>query len=141
MLAAATLLAAGAAVLECELNGVLGKTGCECLPGWKGSTCGELDLLPASPSAGYTRTGYASWGGSVVQEPSDKKWVMYLAEMDLHCGLSSWSTNSRIVRAESSTPGGTYTFKEVAKKRFAHEPTIIGPTSEGYYLLFHVGAG
>jgi hypothetical protein len=57
-------------------------------------------------------------------------------------GLSSWSTNSRIVRAESTTgPGGEYTFQTVVKARFAHEPTIVGPTPEGEWLLFHVGAG
>lgn len=69
--------------------------------------------------------------------------LRYAAEMDLHCGLSTWSTNSRIIRAESTTgPGGSYSFKEVVKDRFAHEPTVIGPTAgKGDYLLYHVGAG
>ena len=62
---------------------------------------------------------------------------MYVAEMDLHCGLSSWSRNSRIVRAESTTgPGGTYTFAEVVKDRFAHEPTVVGPTDKGKVVSF-----
>ena len=30
---------------------------------------------------------------------------------------------------------------QVVKSRFAHEPTVLGPTSDGHWLLFHVGAG
>ena len=45
----------------------------------------------------------------------------------LFSGLDVWSTNSRIVRAESSTgPGGTYNFTAIVKGRFAHEPTVLG---------------
>ena len=126
--------------LDCELNGVCRNGVCACEPAWRGDTCGELALLPATRGSGYRRDGYSSWGGSVAQAP-DGKWVMYAAEMDLHCGLKVWSTNSRIVRAESQTAGGTYTFQSVVKDRFAHEPTLVGPTSDGQYLLLHVGAG
>ena len=111
-----------------------------CTAAWKGATCGELDLVPATRTSGYRREGYSSWGGSAVQSEVDNAtWVMYLAEMDLHCGLSSWSRNSRIVRAESTTgPGGSYTFAAVVKDRFSHEPTVVGPTEKGWCtILLH----
>jgi hypothetical protein len=76
-----------ASKLDCELNGVCTSGGaCSCNSGWTGATCGMLNLLPATRSAGYQRAGYSSWGGSVTHSAKDGAWIMYLAEMDLHCG-------------------------------------------------------
>ena len=58
--------------------------------------------------------------------------------MDLHCGLGSWATNSRIIRAESDTgPGGTYTFKEV---RHGHANVTLAPLASGFLRFTVLGS-
>ena len=37
---------------------------------------------------------------------ADGVYHMFVAEMSEHCGLFSWTSQSRIVRATSPTPGG-----------------------------------
>ena len=47
----------------------------------------------------------------------------------------------QVVRAESISgdPGGPYRHSEVVLPPFHHNPTIVGPTPDGYYLLFFIG--
>ena len=122
---------------DCELNGICVGGACRCHPGWRGETCGELALTPASKNAGYRRVctkgtnlydptdrsqycddspdggnGLSSWGASIVKGP-DQLYHMFVAEMSDHCGLFSWTSQSRVIRATSPTPGGRYTFREV----------------------------
>jgi hypothetical protein len=61
----------------CSLNGNMTSSGsCSCDPGWRGKTCGQLDLLPAPPLATQVSAqaalasdngeANATWGMSVV---------------------------------------------------------------------------
>lgn len=54
---------------DCNLNGICANRSCLCAPEWRGSTCGELNLLPAKPRphSGYDEAGNSSWGGSIVE--------------------------------------------------------------------------
>ena len=100
----ALLLSGGAAVgcpgvttadEECEMNGRLEGSSCVCNAGWSGRRCGTLDLLPASPDAGFVPRGsdgansWSSWGGSVVRG-ADGQWHMLSAQMTNGCGIFSY---------------------------------------------------
>ena len=41
------------------------------------------------------------------------------------CGIGAWESNSRIVRAVSTTANGEYEVQEVIKPAFAHEPVVL----------------
>lgn len=67
---------------ECQYNGVCQAQTCSCDPGWKGSTCGELDLLPSS-FEGTGAYGFSpnvsSWGGAPLLV--NGTYHLYVAEM------------------------------------------------------------
>lgn len=106
---------------ECGLNGYLqqqrgaegaaaGTTTCVCSPGWHGVACQALRLPNLTPgfsgSGSYGRTpNVTSWGGTLVQDPLDKSYHLFVTEEQYGCGMSSWKSNSAIVHAVSSTPG------------------------------------
>ena len=82
--------------LDCSLNGHCGGTldpatnsTCLCLVGWRGKRCETLDLLPASPQAGYQhREGGAnisSWGMPMLRHPTTGVYHAWPAEMTSHC--------------------------------------------------------
>ena len=55
--------------MECSLNGDCVQGRCVCDPGWTGSGCDVLALLP-EPTAGalgYHNRSFSSWGGNVVE--------------------------------------------------------------------------
>ena len=45
----------------------------------------------------------------MLQDPATKKWIMQVDEMNMGCGLGTWSANSHCILAESDTPNGPYT--------------------------------
>ena len=133
---------------DCEENGSCRPAGrCDCDSGWKGDSCGELDLLPAPPMGanGYNRLhakpmGFSSWGGSIAQDDKTGVFHMFAAEMDKGCGINLWYPNSRCIRATSKSLAGPYQFAEVVKPSFCHEPVVVRePGPKGKYLVFHVG--
>ena len=143
---------AGSRGPSCEHNGICQPSGaCACDPGWGGATCGRLALLPVADRAaeGYKNASVSSWGGSIVmvddspREDGDAastgRYHLFAAEMTHGCGLLSWATNSRIVRATSDAPEGPYAFAEAIVEAFAHEPTAVR-TPGGGLALFHIGA-
>ena len=82
--------------LDCSLNGHCSGTldpatnsTCLCLVGWRGKRCETLDLLPASPQAGYQhREGGAnisSWGMPMLRHPTTGVYHAWPAEMTSHC--------------------------------------------------------
>ena len=82
---------------DCELNGRCEAGRCRCDSGWKGDSCGQLDLLPAKamPDNGYNRlhekpAGYSSWGGSIIRDDESGLFHMFAAEMDKSCGINLW---------------------------------------------------
>ena len=96
---------------DCSLNGLcLGNGTCACDAPWTGPRCATLDVLPTDPQAGLHLCGgpgdanTTTWGGTAVFDAASATYVMLASEMAEHCGMSSWTTNSRIVRATAAAP-------------------------------------
>jgi hypothetical protein len=108
-----------------------------------------LDLIPVaeavSPAYGKQPTasqiGLASWGASIIKDPSKDLFHMFVSEMGLHCGLTSWYRNSVIVHATAPTADGPFVRKEQLLSYFAHEPVIcpVPAAAGGGYLLYKIG--
>ncbi|KAI1418778.1 hypothetical protein F5Y12DRAFT_463428 [Xylaria sp. FL1777] len=140
---------------DCSLNGICSQAEqtCICDAGWRTEDCGELDLYPAVRWSGYNHTnatepdfykegaGNSSWGGHIIQDPSDKKLFHLITSQMAHgCGLAGWRPFSTIIRAESRTgPTGPYTFAQTLFGTFHHNPTAIYSPADGKYLLYCIG--
>jgi hypothetical protein len=129
---------------DCSLNGlcILSSHTCTCDPGWTGDDCGVLDLLPASFNTGYNRTneGISSWGGKIIQDPSNSSiYHLFAAEFTHGCTLSYWSPYSRIIRATSTHPAGPYTFANEVVGTFAHNPSVIYSSFDELWIMVHIG--
>eukprot|EP01084_Bolivina_argentea_P270673 460311_1 len=141
--------------LDCSLNGKCDKISgnCTCDTAWDGYHCQQLNLLPATKGNGYhiindNNSGKptSSWGGAILIDNSntaqnDTKYHMYLAEFDNHCGVNSWTINSRVSHAQS-TKGydSPYQRVQVIHEHFAHEPDAVnGPNGEIvlYYVAYN----
>jgi hypothetical protein len=144
-LVAAASLAAGGCTTDddCSLLGVCSPlTGkCRCDPGWTGVECAEAALQPYDDVAhlGYVNSSRASWGGRPLKV--GEKWQLFATEIDQQCPLILFMNNSMVIRAESTTdsPAGPYAHRAIVRPAFAHNPTAIGPTSDGYYLVYSIG--
>lgn len=144
--------------LNCSLNGLCVSSNCVCDPGWIGSTCGILDLRPATRGTGYNHTilpsnapgiynptsnaGNSSWCGSIVHDASNPKLFHMFASQFTHgCGLSDWKPFSSIIRAESvSGPAGPYVWAEEVVRTWAHNPVVTYSPAEQLYLLYYIGS-
>jgi hypothetical protein len=115
---------------------------CECDSGWTGTTCSVANLKPLDPALGYHNESAASWGGRAVRDPSRPElWHLFASQFSNCCPLVMWTNNSQVVRATSkSGPAGPYTFAEEVYSEFHHNPSVIGPTPDGYYLIFMIGS-
>eukprot|EP00040_Diaphanoeca_grandis_P039909 m.260567 g.260567 ORF g.260567 m.260567 type:complete len:488 (-) comp40130_c0_seq1:87-1550(-) len=131
---------------SCSLNGVCQPNGtCQCDTEWTGSACEMLNLVSPSavnpvypPPELYANT--TSWGGSVVKDPKDGSFHMFLAEMENSCGMNTWSTNSIIRHATADTPLGPFQRQEIIMQAFAHNPTAL-QAPDGTFLIYHIGCG
>ena len=142
------LLIASAAALgclvdeDCSLNGVCdgARGACVCGAGWRGASCGELAVVAGSAALGYhnmTPGVGASWGANAVF--AEGAWHAFVAEMTHNCTLNDYGSNSRIIRATSTTgPAGPYAFAEVVVAPFAHNPTVRA-LPDGSFVLFMIG--
>ena len=138
---------------DCSLNGVCQSASCVCDPGWIGSDCGVLDLSPVERWTGYNHTnatgpdyyttgrGNSSWGGHIVQDPSDDRlFHLIIAQFAHGCGLDAWRPFSVIIRAESRTgPRGPYTWVQDLFEEFHHNPTTIWSPADKKYLIYFIG--
>lgn len=126
---------------DCSLNGDCISNACVCDPWWSGSPqCDVLALLPTDKNTGYHNSSVkSSWGGMSIQDDAGK-WHLFAAEMENSCGLSSWKTNSRIIRgvSQSNAPNGPFSFAQEIKVPFAHNPKVFR-APDGTYLLFYIG--
>jgi hypothetical protein len=128
--------------MDCSLLGSCGAAGvCACRPGWTGASCARADLLPLDVTRGYQNATASSWGGIPVLG-ADGRWHMFLTEMANQCPLLLFEANSMVVRAVSTTalPDGPYVHEETVLPPFHHNPTVVGPTPDGFYLMFFIGA-
>ena len=130
----------------CSLNGV--GSPCKCDPGWTGTNCGQLDLLPAPALASQvtalsatTTTNAAAnstWGISVVGPDKTGRYHGYMTEIANSCPLGDYGSASQIVHMTALHPLGPWTRVGVALAGFAHNPqAVVSPN--GSILLFHIG--
>ena len=112
---------------DCNLNGACTGGRCACLAAWRGETCGLLSLRPAGHGAGLhaaPNSTLSAWGGAVVFDAASGRFLMYAAEMVGGCGINSWETNSRVVRASAASMDEPFAVDAEVKAPFAHEPTL-----------------
>jgi hypothetical protein len=71
-----------------------------CDRGWKGSSCGVLDLNPLATAAhgyGGLTPNTSSWGGGPPVFDGSK--YLYVSELAGDCGMGTWSRMSQAVHA------------------------------------------
>lgn len=143
----ACLLLTAAAAAGCTDNGgcsLLGKCSggrCTCFAGWTGASCARADLAPLNTSLGYQNDTWSSWGGRPARDPATGHWHLLATEITNRCPLNFFEYNSQVIRAVSETgPGGPYAKAEVVLPPFHHNPALVGPTPDGHWLLFFIGA-
>jgi len=133
---------------DCNLSGRCASGTCSCLAGWVGDDCGKLNLAPMDakqpPAYGKmptaTQEGLASWGGSIVRDPSDaERWHLFASEMSHGCGLDAWGRNSAIVHATANNPMGPYERQKELLPYFAHEPTVVTLPGNAGYVIYKIG--
>lgn len=146
---AIAVAAACATDFDCAFNGVCASARCSCEPAWQTTPgarfgCSTLSLLPASRGAGlHTVDGgsnTSSWGGSVLRDEVTGVWHMFASELTAHCGISSWTYNSRIVRATSPSPLGRFQRQEEFAGVFSHEPTAVRDPATREWAVFYTSA-
>lgn len=130
-----------ASSLDCSLNGECVSNVCVCDPWWSGSpACDVLVLLPARRDEGYRNSSnVTSWGGMSVRDDAGA-WHLFAAEMVGRCGLSSWKTNSRVIRGVGAAPGGPFSIEQQIAAPFAHNPKVAR-APDGTWVLFSIGSG
>ena len=136
--------AAGACATDedCALLGTCTAAGaCACHAGWAGPACGQLRLLPAPVSGGYSAPNTSSWGGAPVLDSATGRYHLYVAEFVGRCGLLSWHNNSRVVRATAAAATGPYTFAEEVVPFYSHNPVVALAANGSGLILMHIGGG
>mmetsp|Transcript_11041 Transcript_11041/g.22001 ORF Transcript_11041/g.22001 Transcript_11041/m.22001 type:complete len:391 (+) Transcript_11041:43-1215(+) len=133
---------------DCNLNGVCNVSSggtarvCVCAAEWTGDNCGLLNLESARPSpfSGFNEALNSSWGGSIIQDPDDGLYHMFVSRLAGHCGLNAWAHNSEVVRATSNDPEGPFEYAETVLPFFAHGPSVR-QMPDGSFMLMHLGCG
>ena len=127
---------------DCSLNGACDARvrACACDAAWRGDRCQSLALAPARQDSGLRAVdagrNTSTWGGAVVYAGGE--YHMWASEMIQHCGIDSWTTNSRVVHA-ASTDGVRFERDSVVFPAFSHEPNVVrAPTGE--WLMLFTGA-
>jgi hypothetical protein len=128
--------------LHCSLNGRCdSSTGvCACAPGWVGSNCRSLALLPLAPPSqqAYCHFNDSTWGGSVIRG-DDGVYHLFFSEMSNNCSLHDYGSVSRVAHATADRPQGPFVRRGIALPVFAHNPQIVRDPTDGTYLLYHIG--
>jgi hypothetical protein len=110
---------------------------CMCDAGWTGDDCARADLLPHRPTDGYINQSAASWGGRPILFGG--RWHLFATEIARKCPLILFMNNSMVIRATAADAAGPYTHEEIVLPTFHHNPTAVGPTPDGYFLIFSIG--
>ena len=138
--AAVAMAVAAAAAPPCSLNGALQGGACVCDAPWFGAQCELLDQRPGAAAYGAAPDLW-SWGGNVITG-SDGTHHLFVAEMEGHCNLTTWTYNSACIHATSTTGVlGPYTRVAAAVPIFCHNPQTISLRDGSGYAMFHIGSG
>lgn len=121
---------------DCNFLGDCLNNKCHCDPGFKGTSCSQLDLLPTKQEWGFNNKEYPSWGGNVVFH--DEKYHLFASYMKHRCDISMYATNSAVLRASSNYAHGPFTFEEEVLAPFHHGAHIV-KTNAGEFILFADG--
>ena len=82
----------------------------------------------------------SSWGGSVLHDEATGTWHMFASELTQHCGIESWTYNSRIIHATSATPLGRFVREEEFAGVFSHEPIAVRDPRTHEWAVFFTSA-
>lgn len=131
---------------DCQLNGAVppGSSHCVCDRGWKGPTCGELDVA-AEPVVAYgagspLAGNHSSWGGGPPVFDG-KQWHLFVSEIAAHCGMQCWSRLSQATHAVSASPTGPYRRAGVVIGTQTHNTYYAYSKPDKVHLLYHIFAG
>ena len=125
---------------NCSYNGACSPTGtCACDAGWKGAYCEQLDVLPIARNGSgvdtlHTSNKTSSWGGAALRDPATGMYHMWYSEMQRHCGIHRWLTNSVVRHATAPRATGPWTPREVVFPIFAHEPSVARAPNGAWVL-------
>ena len=138
---------------DCSQLGACDAAGaCACFRGWRGESCGELDLAPAPslaaggsqlwPLAQATRAGEASaWGFTVAHDPSDGLWH---AVATVACGangvLGSGGGDSWLAHLTAPSEDGPFAFAGMFAPQTTFGPHIVVAPDGTFALYFRVNA-
>jgi len=129
----------------CSLNGEWSSStqSCTCYPPWTGTNCSTMDLLPAQgPYNGYgMNPNLTTWGGLSVFY--NNEYHLLVTEIENHCPLTNWGSNSACIHATAATPDGPFVRQNIAVDIWCHNPQVITMPngSNTVFLLFHIGDG
>ena len=114
--------------LDCSLNGACMNGVCDCDAAWKGDQCHELYQLPTSVTGDIKVENVSTWGAGTLQNKVDGKFHLYAAEFVGNCGVTTWLTNSQVVRYTASVPSGPWAREEVVLPVWGHcASTALAP--------------
>jgi hypothetical protein len=146
-IAAAGVLPLGVAVPEdCQLNGELVAAKCVCDKGWKGPSCGDLDL-ESEPTISY---GYgspadpttSSWGGGPpAYDPLTGQYHLFVTELAGHCGMGVWARMSQAAHAVSHSPLGPFKRTGLAIPSESHNIFYAYSPTDEMHLIYHIFSG
>lgn len=117
LLLSASLLSAAArpcrSSADCAFNGACTAGACACAPAWAGSPdCSVLSFVPGAVDSGYRQISAAantsSWGGTAMYDANSSQYFFFGSELAAHCGMHTWTTNSRIIRAVGASAVGKF---------------------------------
>lgn len=67
----------------------------------------HLSLSSPKQGADIKEPNTTTWGGGPLQHKVDGAFNMYVAEMVGSCGITTWQSNSQVVRYTATAPAGT----------------------------------
>lgn len=101
--------------------------------------CGTLQLLPVPDDSGLNESiggrPVSSWGGT-VHRLAHGSFGMLASQMMNHCGLNSWTRNSRVIFATSATSAGPYRHHSIVEGAFSHEPSVARAPNGSWVMYF-----
>ena len=67
-----------------------------------------------------------------------KKFHLFAAGFVNNCGIGGWETNSQVIHAVGDSPGGPFSFSDVALSPWHHNPDIKRCPITREYLLYTI---